>query len=267
MRVLVVTAVPAERDAVVRGVVSATETATEAGAGAEAAEAEVSVPGGRTLHRVVRSPLTVDALAAGVGPAAAAAATATALTAAELGQTPYGLVVSAGIGGGFAPAPLGSVVVGEAIVAADLGAETPDGFAAVTELGFGTVEHLPPPALVRAVAEATGAVRGAVLTVSTVTGSAERAAELRRRHPGAAAEAMEGFGVAEAAAAHSMPAAPGVPGAHGVPGVPVLELRAISNAVGPRDRAAWRIGEALDALAGAFRHLPSALATWKGPSR
>ncbi|MFI1333224.1 futalosine hydrolase [Streptomyces sp. NPDC020845] len=251
MRVLVVTAVPAERDAVVRGVVSATETATEAEA-AETAEARVSVPGGRTLHRVVRPPLTVDALDAGVGPAAAAAATATALTAAELGHTPYGLVVSAGIGGGFAPAPLGSVVVGEPIVAADLGAETPDGFAAVTELGFGTVEHLPPPALVRAVAEATGAVRGAVLTVSTVTGSAERAAELRRRHPGAAAEAMEGFGVAEAAAAH---------------GVPVLELRAISNAVGPRDRAAWRIGEALDALASAFRHLPPALATWKGPSR
>ncbi|NUS87130.1 MAG: futalosine hydrolase [Streptomyces sp.] len=250
MRVLVVTAVPAERDAVVRGVISATAAAEAAEA--EVSESEVSVPGGRTLHRVVRPPLTVDALDAGVGPAAAAAATATALTAAELGHAPYGLVVSAGIGGGFAPAPLGSVVVGEPIVAADLGAETPDGFAAVTELGFGTVEHLPPPALVRAVAEATGAVRGAVLTVSTETGSAERAAELRRRHPGAAAEAMEGFGVAEAAAAH---------------GVPVLELRAISNAVGPRDRAAWRIGEALDALAGAFRHLPPALATWKGPSK
>ncbi|MGY0060688.1 futalosine hydrolase [Streptomyces sp. LZ34] len=244
MRVLVVTAVPAERDAVVRGV-SAAAAETEP-------EAEVFVPGGRTLCRVVRPPLTVDALHAGVGPAAAAAATAAALTAAEFGHAPYGLVVSAGIGGGFAPAPLGSVVVGEAIVAADLGAETPDGFAAVTDLGFGTVEHLPPPALVRAVAEATGAVRGAVLTVSTVTGSAGRAAELSRRHPGAAAEAMEGFGVAEAAAAH---------------GVPVLELRAVSNAVGPRDRAAWRIGEALDALAGAFRHLPPALATWKEPSR
>ncbi|MER6140915.1 futalosine hydrolase [Streptomyces sparsogenes] len=256
MRVLVVTAVPAERDAVVRGVRAA---AAESADAPEAAE--VSVPGGRTLHRVVRPPLTVDALAAGVGPAAAAAATATALTAAELGTAgpgtagldaaPYGLVVSAGIGGGFTPAPLGTVVVAEAIVAADLGAETPDGFAAVTDLGFGTVEHLPPPALVRAVAEAAGAARGAVLTVSTVTGSAGRATELLRRHPRAAAEAMEGFGVAEAAAAH---------------GVPVLEVRAISNTVGPRDRAAWRIGEALDALAGAFRDLPPALATWKGPS-
>lgn len=79
-----------------------------------------------------------------------------------------------------------------------------------------------------------------VLTVSTVTGTARRAAELAERHPGAAAEAMEGFGVAEAAAAY---------------GVPVVELRAVSNAVGPRDRAAWRIGDALDALRRAVRLL------------
>ncbi|WP_435845241.1 futalosine hydrolase [Streptomyces hygroscopicus] len=146
--------------------------------------------------------------------------------------------------------PLGSIVVADAIVAADLGAETPDGFTAVTDLGFGTVEHLPPAPLVAAVAEATNAVRGTVLTVSTVTGSAERAAELLRRHPQAAAEAMEGFGVAEAAAAQS---------------VPVLEVRAVSNTVGPRDRAAWRIGEALEALTGTFGTLAPLLpllGTW-----
>ncbi|MFE7122322.1 hypothetical protein ACFU99_43555, partial [Streptomyces sp. NPDC057654] len=102
---------------------------------------------------------------------------------------------------------------------------------------FGTVAHQAPAHLVRAVAEATGAAPGAVLTVSTATGSAERAAELAARHPGALAEAMEGFGVAEAAAAH---------------GVPALEIRAVSNPVGPRDRAAWRIGEALDVLRLAF---------------
>ncbi|RNF81878.1 futalosine hydrolase, partial [Streptomyces botrytidirepellens] len=71
MRVLIVTAVPAERDAVVRG------------CGAADA-AEVAVPG-RVLHRLRTGgpdgpPLTVDVLAAGVGPAAAAAGTATALT-------------------------------------------------------------------------------------------------------------------------------------------------------------------------------------------
>ncbi|MFE5122300.1 futalosine hydrolase [Streptomyces sp. NPDC056669] len=256
MRVLIVTAVPAERDAVVRGI------------GATAPEvAELPVPGG-TIHRLspvppTGPPLTVDVLAAGVGPAAAAAGAAAALTAAAVARTPYDLAVSAGIGGGFtterpdaterpatgrsAPARLGSIVVADAIVAADLGAETPDGFAAVTDLGFGTVEHLPPAPLVAAVAEATDAVRGTVLTVSTVTGSAERAAELLRRHPQAAAEAMEGFGVAEAAAAQSVPA---------------LEVRAISNTVGPRDRAAWRIGEALEALTGAFGTITPLLGTW-----
>lgn len=179
----------------------------------------------------------VEVLTAGVGPAAAAAATATALAGRR-----YPLVLSAGIAGGFAPrAPIGAVVVADTIVAADLGAQTPEGFRDVTELGFGTVRHTPPPAAVTLLAQATGAVTGPILTVSTVTGSAARAAELTERHPGVAAEAMEGFGVAEAATRH---------------GVPALELRTISNAVGPRDRAAWRIGEALGALEQAFATLP-----------
>ncbi len=207
-RVLVATAVPAERDAV---------------AG--------------------RLPPYADAVAVGVGPAAAAAHTAAALA-----RTPYDLVVSAGIGGGFAPgAPLGSLVFADEITAADLGAETPDGFLPVTELGFGAVTHRPPPSLVRDLAAACGGLTGAVLTVSTVTGSAERAAGLRRRHPSALAEAMEGFGVAEAAAAFTLP---------------VLEIRAVSNAVGPRDRAAWRIGEALGALGDAFGKCAPVLESW-----
>ncbi|MFB6932633.1 futalosine hydrolase [Streptomyces sp. HUAS 31] len=214
VRVLVATAVPAERDAV---------------AGAFA------LPG-------------AEVIAAGVGPALAAAGTATALTRAALEGAPYDLVVSAGIAGGFAPdAPVGSLVVADEITAADLGAETPDGFLPVTELGFGTVTHRPPEALVREVAAATAARPGAVLTVSTVTGTAVRAAWLRERHPTALAEAMEGFGVAEAAGAHR---------------TPVLELRAISNPVGPRDRAAWRIGDALAALADGFGKLAPVLESW-----
>ncbi|MFG2553260.1 futalosine hydrolase [Streptomyces sp. NPDC048581] len=214
LRVLVATAVPAERDAV---------------AGA------LPVPG-------------ADLIAVGVGPARAAAATATALTTAALEGAPYGLVVSTGIAGGFAPhAPVGSLVVADEITAADLGAQTPDGFLPVTELGFGTVTHHPPEALVREIAAATGARPGAVLTVSTVTGTAVRAAQLRERHPSALAEAMEGFGVAEAAV---------------VNGVPVLEIRAVSNPVGPRDRAAWRIGEALAALMEAFGKLAPVLESW-----
>ncbi|MFD8782305.1 futalosine hydrolase [Kitasatospora sp. NPDC059599] len=220
-RLLVVVAVAAEAEAVLRGL--------------PGGSAAVPLPGG-TLQRALGAP--VDVLAAGVGPAAAAAATSAALAA-----HPYALAVSAGIAGGFAPhAPVGATVVADAVVAADLGAETPEGFADVTELGFGTVRHTPPPAAVALVAQAlAGAVTGPVLTVSTVTGSAERAAVLAARHPGAAAEAMEGFGVAEAAARH---------------GVPALELRTVSNPVGPRDRAAWRIGEALAALERAFAALP-----------
>lgn len=233
-----VTAVAAERDAVARGL------SGDANAGAQAVLA-----GDRTALRL---PLgrhgTADLLAAGVGPAAAAGGAATALTAAELAGEPYGLVVSAGIAGGFQPAaPVGSFVVADAIVAADLGAETAEGFVPVTELGFGTTRHLPPPELARAAAALTGGARGAVLTVSTVTGSAARAAELTDRHPTALAEAMEGFGVAEAAAAH---------------GVAVLELRAVSNPVGPRDRSAWRIGDALAALTDAFGKLPPVLESW-----
>ncbi|MFC8566540.1 futalosine hydrolase [Streptomyces sp. NPDC057245] len=230
-RILVATAVPVERDAVARAFPGPVT--------------ELPRPG-TVLHRLPDG--GPDLLAAGVGPALAAASTAAALTAAALDGAPYALVVSAGIGGGFAPgAPVGSLVVADEITAADLGAETADGFLPVTDLGFGTVTHHPPPGLVAAAADATGARPGTVLTGSTVTGTAERAALLRERHPRALAEAMEGFGVAEAAAAH---------------GVPVLELRAVSNPVGPRDRAAWRIGEALGALTEAFGKLAPVLRSW-----
>ncbi|MFJ9259678.1 futalosine hydrolase [Streptomyces bacillaris] len=246
MRVLVVTAVPVERDAVTRafgGGTGGSGSGTEVSGG----DTEVlSLLPGAELHRTG----AFDVLAGGVGPAAAAAATAFALASASpaAAPSPYGLVVSAGIGGGFAPAaPLGSLVVASAVVAADLGAETPEGFAPVTALGFGRDRFTPPPALVREVASATGAAAGPVLTVSTVTGTAERAAALRAAHPGALAEAMEGFGVAEAAERA---------------GVPVLELRAVSNAVGPRDRAAWRIGDALAALTEAFGKTAPVLEGW-----
>ncbi|MFB7332918.1 futalosine hydrolase [Streptomyces adustus] len=235
VRVLVATAVPAERDAVARAFAGPVD--------------EVRLPG-VSLHRTAGR---YDLLAAGVGPALAAASTATALTAAALAGAPYGLVVSAGIAGGFPPdAPVGSLVVADEITAADLGAETAEGFLPVTELGFGTVTHRPPPALVRDLTAALDARAGVVLTVSTVTGSAERAALLRARHPRALAEAMEGFGVAEAAAAH---------------GTPVLEIRAVSNPVGPRDRAAWRIGDALAALTEGFAGLAPVLEKWNPHDR
>lgn len=183
-----------------------------------------------------------DVLVGGVGQASAAARTAAALQAGS-----YRFVVSAGIGGGFpGRANIGSVVLATEIIAADLGAETEDGFLSVDELGFGSSRLAADASVVARFANRLEAARltvvtGPVVTVSTVTGTAESAAAIAERIPGAAAEAMEGYGVAIAAAEQ---------------GIPVVELRTISNAVGPRDRSAWRIQEALQALHTASFYFP-----------
>ncbi|RYD03628.1 hypothetical protein N752_18820 [Desulforamulus aquiferis] len=129
-------------------------------------------------------------------------------------------------------------MVASEIIAADLGAETQEGFCSLEQLGFGSSRVSVDENLLNLVYETLLGSNlpvntGPVLTISTVTGTAERARELADRVPGAAAEAMEGYGVALAAQDR---------------GVEVLELRAISNLVGPRDRSAWRIKEALEAL-------------------
>jgi futalosine hydrolase len=82
--------------------------------------------------------------------------------------------------------------------------------------------------------------------MNTVTGTAARIARLVDRYPAAVAESMEGFGVACAAEQASLPFA---------------ELRTISNLVGPRDRDAWRIKDALDALTKASQMLSTTLSS------
>lgn len=215
-RLLVVTAVAAEADAVL---------------------AAFEPTGGTVSGRPVRRALTpaglVDVVAGGVGPVEAALCTAALLSAGD-----YELALSAGIGGGFGPFPL---AVAAQVAFADLGAQLADGgFRSVAELGFGHDLIAADADLTSAVAGRTGATVGTVLTVATVTGTADRAGRLRTRFPDAVAEGMEGFGVAAAA---------------GRAGVRFGELRAISNLVGPRDRDAWRIPQALAALTGAFDDL------------
>jgi futalosine hydrolase len=178
-----------------------------------------------------------------VGVAEAAAVTARLLSAAEHRGEPFDAVLCAGIAGGFlGRVEIGGLALATASVAADLGAASPDGFQALDELGFGTVRRDADPVLLgRLRAALPPAVAGPVLTVSTVTGTAEARDAAQQRYPDAVAEAMEGFGVATAV--------------HGSPGVAFGELRTISNAVGPRDRSAWRIPQALDALRSAFTAL------------
>lgn len=196
MQVLIVTAVEAERDAILAA----------------------TGPGARVV--------TV-----GVGPAAAAAGTARALA-----EHPAELVLCAGIGGGFAPLSIGDIAVAATIAHADLGADSAEGFLPLSALGFGVDRYDVSPKLAVELADRTGGHLGTVLTVSTVTGTTAGADALTHRYPDARAEGMEGAGVAAAALAY---------------GVAFGELRAVSNAVGPRDRAAWRIPEALQALGSA----------------
>ncbi|MNN66526.1 Futalosine hydrolase [compost metagenome] len=117
------------------------------------------------------------------------------------------------------------------------------------ELGFGSSRIAVQAELA---ARLTGALQvagvsvqsGPIVTVTTATGTAATAEAIAGRVPGACAEAMEGFGVATAAEQA---------------GLPVLEIRGISNPVGPRDRSAWRIGDALAALEAAFTQLQEVL--------
>ena len=170
----------------------------------------------------------VAVIVGGVGPAAAAAAASAALAAGA-----HDLVLSAGIGGGFGPVGIGEIAVASRIVFADLGVQTADGYVPASVEGFGVDSYDVDPKLAVELVDRTGGHLGSVLTVATVTGTADTAARLVERFPDAVAEGMEGAGVAAAAALH---------------GVRCAELRAISNPVGPRDRSAWRIPEALGAL-------------------
>lgn len=210
-RLLVVTAVAAEAEAIL-------------------GDASTGSVAGLPVRRSLTPAGLLDVLAGGVGPVEAALSSAEVLATGE-----YDVVLSAGIAGGFGGAEL---AVAERSVFADLGAELADReFSPVADLGFGTNEISTDRGLAEILAGRTGARRGSILTVATVTGTAERAARLQQRIPDAVAEAMEGFGVAAAAARA---------------GVRFGELRAVSNPVGPRDRDAWQIPQALARLADAF---------------
>lgn len=201
MATLVVTAVEAEKEAVVRG-----------------------LPKNSAIEVIV----------GGVGIAQMAANTAVALS-----QHTYQAVVNVGIAGGFVEeAPVGSFVVANEIIAADLGAESEKGFLSLEELDLGVSRLACDQTVVERSVRSLEKLRldvteGAILTTTTVTGTASRAKLLKERFPTAKAEAMEGYGVLAAARLYNVPA---------------FEWRSISNVVGPRDREKWKIKEALALL-------------------
>lgn len=219
-RVLVITATAAERDAVL----------------ADLGGARLYPVGPYEALRALTGVGEVLVLAGGAGPAAAATATTSGLL--VLGG--IDLVVSMGVAGGFAAADVavGDALVATRVVAADLGAADGADFLPLEQVVVGTpsVLDLPPEhtSLLsdRLTAAGLPTTAGTVLTVSTVTGSADRARQLWAAHT-PVGEAMEGYGVALAASTH---------------GIPVLEVRTVSNLVGPRDRGSWDLPAALWAL-------------------
>ncbi|WP_245588596.1 futalosine hydrolase [Deinococcus pimensis] len=181
----------------------------------------------------------VPVAVSGIGAVNAALAT-TELIASERAD----LVVNVGIAGAYDRAGLrpGDLVVASEVIYGALGAVDGARFLPLDELGFpllpGLFNRLPVWTGSEALARALGAAFGPVVTVETVTGDAGAARVLQDRWPGALAEGMEGAGAAHAALRL---------------GVPCVELRGVSNAVGPRDRSSWEIGGALRAVRGALR--------------
>ncbi|HEX4519078.1 MAG TPA: hypothetical protein VH063_05805 [Gaiellaceae bacterium] len=153
---------------------------------------------------------SAETLCCGVGPVEAAAATARALA-----HGRHEAVLQIGIAGARALEP-GTIVLGSESVYCDL---------VDPARSFVRIDRAAPDETLLAVAR-TVLPEAAVLPIAT-------SARVGGGHDLCDVEAMEGFGVLRAAA-----------GA----GVPALELRAVSNAFDAA-RAAWRIDDALEALA------------------
>ncbi len=147
-----------------------------------------------------------------------------------------GAVILAGIGGAYpgAGVAVGGLVAAEKEIYADLGVLTKDGLLPVSATGIELMrkgkrkyfnEFPLDRRLLKQAAKHIGDLKaGVFLTVSQVTGTAERARRLRERY-GALCENMEGAAVAQTCAAY---------------GVPLLEIRGISNMVEDRDPSRWK---------------------------
>jgi len=200
-------------------------TATEA-APVEAALDRVG-PRGPRLDSYRGHSHDIDILTTGIGMVATAAWCSRALA-----QQPYDLALNVGVCGSFDPGlDLGRVVhvVSDRIV--ELGAEDGDEFLTFDALELpveATCVNSAPP--VSPTIAALPAVRG--ITVNTVHGNERSIASVVRRFT-PQVESMEGAAFMYACAVHS---------------IPFAQVRAVSNIVARRDRASWKMAEAIAAL-------------------
>ena len=222
-----------------------------------AAATETELTGLRASLAPITTAVELAYVVTGVGPVA----TAIALTERLLATAPA-LLINVGIAGSFSEhLPPGTVVRVARDTLADLGAEDRDGrLLRLSELGLaswddaltagGYLEAAGPadmPAAHRAllgiVDRASELPQATGVTLARAHGAASTIRRFRAAFPEAEVESMEGAAAMLAARRRSIPA---------------LQIRAISNRVGPRDRAAWLIGPALTNLATALVRLLSA---------
>jgi futalosine hydrolase len=169
----------------------------------------------------------------GFGPVAAAARTAQLVERLRPAR-----VLLIGIAGTYAPerAAVGSALEFGAVAIEGIGAG--EGERAIGPAGLGFPQWparaaTGTPAIEERLSlRSTAGARELLLTTCAASGSQAHARERRRRFPDAAAEDMEGFGVALACA---------------LSGTPLAIVRGISNVAGERDPARWRIPAALRA--------------------
>jgi futalosine hydrolase len=188
------------------------------------------------------------------------------------------LVLQVGIAGGFAArwspvrARPGDVVIATQDSYSDTGCSAQEGWLSAAQLGLpiamvdgaetSGVFHVDPDLVEWALdvidsaglrrdeeqALAPDVLAGPFVTSSTVTGLDDEARLIGERW-GAVAESMEGAAAAHVCALHS---------------VPFLELRAVSNVVGDRDRSGWLVEEAANTAGRAALALVAALAAKGG---
>jgi futalosine hydrolase len=150
-----------------------------------------------------------------------------------LARQPANVVVVCGVGGAYPGASLeiGDVACAQSECYGDLGATSDQGFLDMEALGFPVIDGAPPIYNVLPLQIFPAARRARFVTLSTCTGTDEAARALVAR-TGGGVESMEGAAIAHVAHLH---------------GVPVGEIRGISNRVGRRDKATWRLREAATA--------------------
>ncbi len=170
-----------------------------------------------------------------------------------------------GIGGAYpsSGASVGDIAIAEEEIAGDEGVLTQDGFKDAEYIGipllktatstifstYPAAESLVTRSLkslrVHQTAEKNAVHVGPFVTLSTCTGTAERARELEERYHGLC-ENMEGAAAAQVAELH---------------GIPWLEVRGISNLVEDRDLSKWNIPQAAQAAQQAILHIVQG---WEG---